>query len=166
MMKFNFQLPDHSRIWIYQADRKLLAEEVDLIQSKGLDFTSHWAAHGNALVAELQVMDNYFVILALDEQMEMASGCSIDKSMRFILDLQNELKVSFTNRLLRAVLCDGEIELFNLAQAKEALKAGKIHPESLVFDNQAKTINELKNSWLKPLRNTWLRKILDVQKVD
>lgn len=165
MIKFNFHLPDHSRIWIYQSDRKLLPEEVEFIVKKGSEFTSTWAAHGNALVAELQVIENHFLVLALDEEMEMASGCSIDKSMKFILELQNELNVSFTNRLITAFYLNGNIALWNLQQAREALKSGKIDGDSLVFDHGVSSINDLKNSWLKPMRQTWLKKIMEPQNV-
>src|SRR5688572_17409565 len=93
------QLPDHSRVWIYQGDRFLTDSEKNLILQQGQEFTNRWAAHGNDLLAELHIFFDLFIVIILDEKVEAASGCSIDKSVRLILDFQNLLGMSFTNRL-------------------------------------------------------------------
>ena len=161
----HIRLPGHSRVWIYQADRALTAPEQALILEKGETFTSTWAAHGHNLLAELVVVLDHFVILVLDEQVEAASGCSIDKSMRFILDLQKELKISFTNRLISAIYEDEKVQLYTYAQLKTALEKGTLNPTSQVFDNTLQDLNALKSSWLKPLKETWLKKLLAAENV-
>lgn len=158
-------LPPHSRVWVYQADRKLTAPEQGLILTKGKEFTSTWAAHGHDLMAELYIVLDHFIVIALDEQVEAASGCSIDKSMKFILDLQKELGINFTNRLISALFIDGSVRLFTYAEAKEALEKGTISGASLVFDNTLTNLNTLKISWLRPLQDTWLKKLLQPQNV-
>ncbi len=158
-------LPDHSRVWVYQADRKLSIEEQALILANGKAFTATWAAHGHDLMAELYVALDHFIIIALDEQVEAASGCSIDKSMKFILDLQKELGINFTIRLISALYIDGSVRLYTYAEAKEALEKGSISGSSLVFDNTLSNLNVLKTSWLKPLGDTWLKKLLQPQNV-
>jgi hypothetical protein len=161
----NIHLPDHSRVWVYQADRALLADEQALILSKGKAFTSTWAAHGHELMAELYLELKHFIIIALDEQVEAASGCSIDKSMRLILDLQKELGISFTNRLITAVYTAGEVRLFTYGEVKNELDQGGLSGNALVFDNTVQNLKALKTSWLKPLKETWLKKLLEHQNV-
>jgi hypothetical protein len=166
MINFNnIQLPDHSRIWVYQADRKLSPAEQSTILAKGSTFTTTWAAHGHDLMAELTIIADHFIIIILDEQVEAASGCSIDKSMRFILDLQKELGINFTNRLISALLIDEEVQLFTYAQVKDALQKGTISATTPVFDNTLQDLRLLKTSWLKPLKETWLKKLLEPQNV-
>lgn len=165
MINIQSQLANHSRVWIYQADRKLTDDEIRFIIQKGNAFTSTWAAHGNALTAELLVIDYYFVVLILDEEQESASGCSIDKSMKFILDLQNELSISFTNRLISAFWVEGKIQLLTLTEVKNALKSGQMNARSLVFDPAVSNLNELKINWLKSLDRTWLKKFLQPENV-
>lgn len=157
--------PDHSRIWIYQADKKLSADEKNYILNKGKEFTSTWAAHGNELTAQLFVELDHFIIIALDEQMEAASGCSIDKSMKLILDLQKELGMSLTNRLISALFINDEVVLMPYQEVKKALDSGELTGEALVFDNTVQSLNALKTSWLKPLKETWLKKLLLPQNV-
>jgi hypothetical protein len=158
-------LPDHSRVWIYQADRKLSAEEQTDLIKKGREFTSSWAAHGHELMAEMTILLDHFVVIILDENVEAASGCSIDKSVKFILDRQKELGINFTNRLISAMYIDGAVRLFPYADVKTNLENGKISGETMVFDNTISTLKLLKTSWLKPLGATWLKKLLDTQNV-
>lgn len=166
MINFNhITLPNHSRVWIYQADRKLSADEQNIVLSNGKVFTSTWAAHGNELIAELNVALDYFIIIGLDEEVEAASGCSIDKSMRFVLDMQKELGINFTNRLISAIYIDQEVRLFSYDEVKNGLQNGIITPHTLVFDHTVQNLNDLKTSWLKPLKDTWLNKLLSPENV-
>lgn len=161
----HIQFPDHSRVWIYQSDRKLTPDERSMILTKGEEFTSSWAAHGNELMAELYVELDHFIIIVLDEQVEAASGCSIDKSMKLVLDLQKELGVNFTNRLISALFVKDEVVLYPYNEVKLALETSKITGETQVFDNTITNLSGLKTSWLKPLKDTWLKKLLAQEKV-
>lgn len=158
-------LPDHSRVWIYQSDRKLTAEEQNYLLEKGEEFTSTWAAHGHELTAQMTVLLDHFVVIVLDEMVESASGCSIDKSMKFILNCQKELGINFTNRLISAMYINGSVELLQYNETRLGLENGKISAETLVFDNTIQYLSILKVSWLKPLKDTWLKKLLESQNV-
>ena len=55
LIPFN-KMPDHARVWVYQADRNLSDAEVQYIQQT-LDFQlNNWAAHGAALVGAATVL--------------------------------------------------------------------------------------------------------------
>lgn len=161
----NISLPDHSRVWIYQADRKLTQEEQQNLLIKGGEFTTSWAAHGHELTAEMVVLLDHFIVIVLDELVESASGCSIDKSMKFILDRQKELGVSFTNRLISAAFIDGSVVLYPYNEARLAIANGIISAETSVFDNTITNLSILKTNWLRPLKETWLKKLLEAENV-
>ena len=42
-------LSDNSRIWIYQADRELTADEQSFLNQELLNFITDWTAHNVAL---------------------------------------------------------------------------------------------------------------------
>jgi len=161
-MKTDIQtsLPDRSRIWIYMSDRKLSAGEVTRIREEGQKFVAGWNAHGNALFADIFVLYDHFVVLAADEQVAAASGCSIDKSMHFILNLQKEMGISLTNRLNIALLENNDVKLIPLSELIEKLKQGTIAPEQLFFDGTMGTLKQLRNEWVKPLSISWLNKFV------
>ena len=70
--------PKSARVWIYQADRALKYQESRFIEKNAKAFCEQWAAHGVALKSSFKILHNRFLILAVDEQANMASGCSID----------------------------------------------------------------------------------------
>lgn len=153
----NFTLPDHARVWVFQSDRFLSEEEIDILTANGKKFAGQWHAHGKGLTAEFGVIAGLFVVMSIDEEKEGASGCSIDTFMRFVLEAEKQLGLNLTNRLCVAYETDSGIIGID---GKEALKAkvanGTFAADSLVYDNLAKTLGDLRHSWTKPASATWL----------
>ena len=49
-MRVDFKnMPDNSRIWIYQSDRDLNESEISIIDDKTTTFLDSWQAHGKNL---------------------------------------------------------------------------------------------------------------------
>lgn len=138
----------------------LTDNEVEIIQDKGAQFILGWNTHGKALFSELHVAFGYFIILAVDEKVSKASGCSIDKSMQFIRDIEKIFNIQLTNRLTIALLNDTVVNLIELKKLQENLRAEIINPDQLFFDHTVQTIGEIKNNWIKPLKNSWLSRYL------
>ncbi len=42
-------LPNNSRVWIYQSDREFSQNEVDFITEKAIEFINNWTRHGDDL---------------------------------------------------------------------------------------------------------------------
>lgn len=150
-----FTLPDHARIWIYQANRVLTSEEVTRIKETMRHFIQSWSAHGAALTAEYAVVNGQFVLLAVDEEKALASGCSIDKSVHLMKSLGEELGINFFDRMQTAFVQDGEVKVVGLHQFWAMRKAGLINEETMVFDNLVKTVGEFKGKWLIPFGQSW-----------
>ncbi len=77
------ELPEESRVWIYQSDRKFTDEELAEIESGLQQFVEQWAAHGTGLQASFTTRYNRFIILAVNQEAQGATGCSIDASVHF-----------------------------------------------------------------------------------
>lgn len=92
-------LNPESKLWLYQSNRALNSTEITWLNEQLEEFTKQWAAHGNQLTAAGEVLNPFFVALAVDLTHENASGCSIDASVRFIKSVGTELNVDFFNRL-------------------------------------------------------------------
>lgn len=152
------KLSKNSRIWIYQADRKLTA----LDQKKCLDkldvFLNQWAAHGNDLMASGVIKHDYFLMICTDESFNAASGCSIDTQVRFVQQLSSDLGVDFFQRTNIAFLINNEVELVPLSQIKTEVESGRISAETLFFDNTIQTKGQLENDWCVQAGKTWLNR--------
>ena len=85
-------LPEDSKIWIYQSNRKLTEDEVTAITKKCQEFVENWAAHGTSLEASFLLKYNRFIIFAVNQAVQNATGCSIDASVHFIQQLDQNHK--------------------------------------------------------------------------
>jgi len=148
-------LADHSRVWIYQADRQLSDNEAAEIQHHGEQFIAQWAAHGSDLQAAFNVFYNRFLILFADESQVKASGCSIDSSVRFIKKIEKEYQLDLFDRLNLTYRKGGEINLIRMVDFQTAVDKGQLNQETTVFNNLVETKGEFENKWEVPVRESW-----------
>ena len=152
------KLGPESRIWIYQSDRKLNSEEQAFILKNTGRFLEAWTAHGNDLQAGVQILYDQFIIIGVNEAVNEASGCSIDKSVAFIRELDGILKANLLERSKVALKNETEISLIDFSEIKDMVSAGRITPESSVFNNAIVTKKELEDSWLMPAEKSWIKR--------
>jgi hypothetical protein len=163
-MKTFAELSPLSRVWVYQSDRNLSEEEVNQIRLLSAAFVSNWTAHGSMLNASADVFFNRFVVIAADESQVLASGCSIDKSVGFIKDLEKHFNLNLLDRLNVAYLEQDELKTFKLHELSELVEKGKITPETVIFNNLVKTMSDLKTQWRIPLKDSWMGSKILVEK--
>src|SRR5690606_26810880 len=97
------------RIWIYQANRELTAADKAKILDKLELFTADWTAHGRPLAAKAEVRYDRFIILMVDDAIAPPTGCSIDKSVYLLKEIERETGLSLFDRLQIAYRKDGQI---------------------------------------------------------
>src|SRR5690606_41373201 len=83
-------LPEDSRIWIYQSNRKFTDEEIHEIETELQKFVEEWAAHGDGLQASFTTRYNRFIILAVDQGVSAPSVCCVGSSVRVIASLEQK----------------------------------------------------------------------------
>ena len=153
-------LPNNSRVWIYQSDREFTRQEVDLISQKATDFINQWTRHGDNLKGSFTIKYNQFLVLAVDENFNNVSGCSIDSSVRFVQQLENELAVDLMNKM-NITFKDGEnINLVKLIDFQQFAKDRKITSETIVFNNMVNTKEDFESNWEVPAKQSWHQRFL------
>ncbi|WBX74299.1 ABC transporter ATPase [Tenacibaculum pacificus] len=153
-------LPSNSRVWIYQADREFNIEEIEYICAKAILFIDNWTRRGDDLKGAFTVKYNQFLILAVDENVTSVSGCSIDSSVRFIKELENELKVDLMNKM-NVSFKDGDIiNIVKLSEFKQFAKAKKITSETVVFNNMVNTKGDFETKWEVTADKSWHKQFL------
>jgi hypothetical protein len=150
----------HARVWVYKSARSFTAEEQVLIRSRGQAFTASWAAHGASLDACVDVLHDHFVVIAVDEQQATASGCSIDKSVRFVSDLEQELGLSLTDRMVVLYERDGVIQACRVPEVEGLLRSGTLSADTPIFDDLVGTKGDLDARFRGPLRASWMARFL------
>ena len=153
-------LPNNSRVWIYQSDREFTKNEIEFISAKAVDFINQWTRHGDDLKGSFTIKYNQFLVLAVDESFNNVSGCSIDSSVRFVKELENELKLDLMNKLNITFKDNENINLVKLADFQKFAKEQKITPETIVFNNMVSTKADFENNWEIPAKESWHKRFL------
>ena len=154
------ELPGDTRVWIYQCDRKLSDSEIEAIKEQGDNFIDNWAAHGEKLQAAFEILHSQFLIIFADEDEAKASGCSIDRSVHFIKNLEQEYSISLLNRALVAYKVDDEIVTLPQEEFVELVAQGTLSKDTIVFNNLVTTKKDLETKWEVPLKESWHRELI------
>ncbi len=153
-------IPPDSKVWVYQSNRKLTDSEVETISNSGLAFIEQWAAHGASLKASFDVLYNRFIILSVDEKQAMASGCSIDSSIRFIKEIEKLLNINLFDRLQVAYRSGNEIISCSLSEFEKLAEAGSVNESTIVFNNMVTSKADFDTKWEVPLNQSWQNRVL------
>ena len=122
------ELPGSSRIWLHLANRKLVASEEQFLKEELTVFLDSWSAHGKRLQCNATLLYSQYLIFSVDENIESASGCSIDSSVHFAKRMGSELGIDFFTRLEVLVIEENETRLLSYFDAL-AQKAPFINPQ-------------------------------------
>lgn len=153
-------LPKNSRVWIYQSNREFTEKEVDYIATKAEEFIHNWTRHGDDLKGSFTIKYNQFLVLAVDEGFNNVSGCSIDSSVRFIQQLENELQLDLLDKMNIAFKDKDNINLVKLSDFQKFAKHKKITTETIVFNNMVNTKEDFENNWEVQAKQSWHKRFL------
>jgi len=148
-------LPEESRIWIYQSNRKFSDEEISEIETSLKAFLENWAAHGAGLEASYQVKYNRFIIIAINQDTQAATGCSIDASVQFIQQLEQKYGVDLLDKMNVTFKQGEHITHKSLIDFKKLAKDKSVSANTVVFNNLVNTVGEFQDFWEVPAAESW-----------
>ncbi len=150
------------RIWIYQADRELNEQEKEHVLAKLDQFISQWHAHGKQLAAWAEVRYGYFIIIAVNEAVALPTGCSIDKSVHLLKELEQELQVSLFDRMQIAYRDGERIRIAPRPVFEKLIAGGEVNRDTIVFNNLIQYSPDLQSEWEVPLSKSWHARVFTV----
>tara|TARA_B100000886_G_scaffold136601_1_gene92213 strand:+ start:173 stop:655 length:483 start_codon:yes stop_codon:yes gene_type:complete len=160
-MRVDFKnMPDDSRIWIYQSDRDLIELEMSIIDDKTSLFLNSWQAHGKDLECSYSIIHKRFIIIAVNENINPIGGCSIDYSIQLIKDISDSIQVNLLNRLIVNYKIDNKISSASLNDLKSKIKDGTFSSETIIFNTSINNKGELLNDFEIDIGSSWLSKFL------
>jgi hypothetical protein len=148
-------LPLESRIWIYQSNRKFSDEEMNEIETDLQAFLVNWSAHGTSLESSYQLKYNRFIILAVNQEVQNATGCSIDSSVEFIQGLEAKYNVDLLDKMNVTFKLGEHIAHKPLIDFKKMVKDKAVTENTIVFNNLINNIEEFNESWEVPAVDSW-----------
>lgn len=147
-------LPESSRIWMYASEQTLTSKQQDFILDYISDHLQTWNSHKADLTAGVTILENHFIVVALDESKNKASGCSIDTLQQTIQKLETELSLSLLNRLNVYCKIDGEIHCIPYLNLK-----GNVDSHTLFYDLTVQKKEDL-NTYLKSIKDGWCNRFI------
>lgn len=148
-------LKDTSRVWIYQCFRELSNDEIFGLKEKLKTFITDWNSHGKELKASYKIIYNRFIVLAVDENYNEVSGCSIDASVNLIKQLETYLSTDLMNKLNVSFKDNQNINIVSMSDFQKFAKEGKITSSTVVFNNMVRTKAEFEKNWEVMATNSW-----------
>lgn len=151
-------IPDDSRVWIYQSNRDFSDSEIKIINNKTALFLDNWKAHGNELQASYLIKERRFLVIAVNEKFNPIGGCSIDYSLQLVNDISNTINLDLLDRLLVNYRSENKIKSISLRDLKNKIKNRSFSPETIIFNTTVKTKKELSSDFELKISSSWLSK--------
>lgn len=151
-------MPDSSRIWIFQSEQPLEQAQIHQLDSQLKVFIEEWTSHQSTVRASFHFQFDYFVIVAVDETQVGPSGCSIDKLFRFVQSMESLLGFSLLSKNKIALMKENQIVTYSLPVFKNMVKNGEIAPQDQYFDLMVQDKSGLTKDWVKPVTTGWVAK--------
>lgn len=153
------ELSDEARVWVYAANRPFGPAELHPLLQGLTTFVESWTAHNKALKASFELIENQFIVLAVDEDQHQASGCSIDKSVHFLQVIESEFGIELFNRTLVYYYAGEQLLTTNRSHFDSLMQKGEVHGESTVINTLVFSKKELKEKFRLPLHASWHAKV-------
>lgn len=148
-------LPEDSKIWIYPSNRKFSDDEITEIENDLKVFIENWSAHGTGLQASYLLQYNRFIILAVNQEVQQATGCSIDSSVAFIQNLEQKYQVDLLDKMDVTFKNGEHIAHKSLIDFKRMAKEKAVTANTIVFNNLVNSIEEFNENWEVPASESW-----------
>lgn len=160
LVEFN-TLPEESKIWIYQANRSFSETELEEIKDKLNTFITNWTAHGSDLQAGYEIRYKRFIILAINQEAQAATGCSIDASVHFIQQLEKEYQVDLMDKMNVSYKQGEYVAYKTLTDFRIMAKQKAVSKNTIVFNNLVTNIAEFNENWEVPASESWHNRFIN-----
>lgn len=154
LVDFNI-LPEESRVWIYQANRTFTDQEISEIEEKLNIFINNWTAHGSDLQSGYTIKYKRFIVIGLNQNLNKATGCSIDASVHFIQQLEKEYNVDLMDKMNVSYKQGEYVAYKSLTDFRKMAKDRAVSRNTIVFNNLVANKAEFEEHWEVPASESW-----------
>ncbi len=147
------------RVWTYIISKDLSPDRLRSLLEEGKAFVQGWTAHEQQLSGSFEIYKDKIIVVKVNEEVQGASGCSIDKLTRFIKSSETKYGIELMNRLLVALKAEEAVQVVHSVKIKDLLDDAFLNENSIVYNTSVANSDDLKN-WEQPLKETWLKKYL------
>ena len=155
------KLPLNSRVWVYSSNRKFIQKEIISIRKDLENFLSNWTSHNQNLETGFELRYDRFIIIAVNQEINNTSGCSIDNCVRFIKKLENKYEVDLLDKMNVIYKQDKHLYHKKLNEFISMYKNNLVSLNTVVFNNLVNTVGEYKLKWEVPVKESWHNRFMN-----
>lgn len=148
-----------NKTWAYSIGGNPSASELEQMLEEGKAFVQQWTAHENKLKASFSLVEGCVFLVEVDESVYGASGCSIDKLLRFIKGLEERYRVKLLDRFLIPIEEKGKFSVRSKEEILAGLRSGQFKEETVILNTAVSDSTEQVN-WKQSLKDSWLKRYL------
>lgn len=152
------EIPQTAKVWIYQSPTAFTDAQVAAIKTELEAFIAQWASHGTALNGYYEIIENQFILIAVDETEQYATGCSIDKSVSVIKKIESLTGLNLTDKALVGYRHNNQIKTTDFRAIKNLIESGEITPETPIFNLTVTTYNQISTNLETPAKDSWVKR--------
>lgn len=147
MIEFH-NLPADSPVFIFPI-RYAPSQEPAILES-WKNFFAQWTSHQEPVRGEIVLDQGYFMIVAVDPQFTIPSGCSKDKLYQFVEVLVKQLDLMPLDTGKFWIKTDQGIQSFSQNELKKAWTEGRLSSQHLLFPTWLTHLGDFRKLWAKP----------------
>ena len=155
------KLPLNSRVWVYSSNRKFIQKEIISLRKDLENFLSNWTSHNQNLETGFELRYDRFIIIAVNQEINNASGCSIDNCVRFIKKLENKYEVDLLDKMNVIYKQDKHLYHKKLNEFISMYKNNSVSLNTVVFNDLVNTVGEYKLKWEVPVKESWHNRFMN-----
>ncbi len=103
------------RVIIYPASRPFETKRSKGYHREIIRFPGYMGCARKPLSSSFKIEKNQFIIVCVDEEKEMASGCSIDALGKIMREIDEEYQLGLFDRMKASFIENGEIKTLKLS---------------------------------------------------
>jgi hypothetical protein len=149
------EMDKNSRIWVFQSNRKFFDDELVEIEKSLSIFLKNWTAHKAELKVAYTIKYDRFIIIALDESLNNATGCSIDKCVHFIKNLEVKYEIDLLDKMNISFKQGDYVSYKSIIDFKKLVRNKSVSKNTVVFNNLVLDIGDFNENWEVPATKSW-----------
>jgi hypothetical protein len=125
------------------------------------EYLPDWKAHGMPLTVASQLLDDRFLVVAVDQTTAGASGCSIDGLFRLLRGLESRIGATLVGggRVFYRDL-QGMVQSASRDELPGLTASGAITRDSVVFDTTITDLGAFRTGFEKRAKESWAKDLL------
>jgi hypothetical protein len=110
---------------------------------------------GKKLNSAIELYYHQFIVIFVDEAFQDATGCSIDKSVALMKDIEAKFGVELLDRMNLAFRQEECIKNIKIGDFQLKARSGEFDTNLVVFNNLVKNKGEFLANWETTAKESW-----------